>query len=58
MASLMLPVLALAGRDHGEGDEWQNNANQYGNTKDRDRDGDRDKEVVRSGFPRETEYSC
>jgi hypothetical protein len=54
----MLPVLALAGRDHGEGDEWQNNANQYGNTKDRDRDGDRDKEVVRSGFPRETEYSC
>ena len=35
-ASLILPVLAYAGTDHGKGNGGQNNGNQYGKTKNGD----------------------
>src|ERR1700730_5378722 len=35
-ASLILPGLALAGTDHGKGNDGQNNGNQHGKTKNVD----------------------
>jgi hypothetical protein len=35
-ASLILPGLALAGTDHGKGNDGQNNGNQHGKTKNGD----------------------